>query len=64
LEVPFPGYPAIEEIRECCIGEERECGEMLIVDDEVTNDRCCYQASEGEEVRDVVDLLMALFWGI
>lgn len=34
------------------------------MNDEVTNDRCRYQASEGKEVRNVVDLFMALFWGI
>lgn len=34
------------------------------MDDEVTNDWCCYQASEGKEVGNVVDLLMALFGGI
>lgn len=59
LQMPAAGDPAVEQIGQRGVGEERKGIQMVVVDDEVANHGGGDQPGEGKHIGQVVDLLMA-----
>lgn len=58
LQPPPPRQPAVDEVGRARIREERHRGRVLLGQHEVAQRRRGEQAREGQEVREVVDVLV------
>lgn len=59
LQAVSPGDIPVDQIGDACVGEQRQGDAVLVVDEEVANQRGHGQAGEGEDVRDGVDVFVS-----
>lgn len=58
LELPFPRQPAVDQIRDACIRKEAQRPCVVVVQQQIGGGRRGEQAGDGQEVGQVVDVLV------
>ncbi|KAI4277183.1 MAG: hypothetical protein LQ337_001959 [Flavoplaca oasis] len=58
LKIPFPGNPAIDQIRGPGVKEKAKGGKVLLVEDEITDNRSSNKSREGQDIGNGVYVLM------
>ena len=63
LQLPFPRYPSVDQVRDGGVDEENQGRQMLFMNDEIADDGGGEQAREGEDVGDRINVFMGVEGG-